>query len=80
MAIEETHGYLSDHYDPSHRVLRLSSEVYHTPSMAAVGIAAHEAGHAIQHAHNYMPLVVRNAAVPARNGARAVDRSVDHRR
>jgi len=65
VGIEETHGYLSDHYDPSHRVLRLSSEVYHTPSMAAVGIAAHEAGHAIQHATHYMPLVVRNAAVPA---------------
>lgn len=65
VGIEETHGQLSDHYDPGARVLRLSSEVYHTPSAAAVGIAAHEAGHAIQHARGYMPLVVRNAAVPA---------------
>jgi len=65
VAIEETHGHLSDHYDPRDKVLRLSSEVYHTPSMAAVGIAAHEAGHALQDAHGYFPLVIRNAAVPA---------------
>src|SRR6185369_4867897 len=65
VAIEETHGHLSDHYDPRDKVLRLSSEVYHTPSMAAVGIAAHEAGHALQDAHGYLPLVIRNAAVPA---------------
>ncbi|MGQ0633698.1 MAG: zinc metallopeptidase [Planctomycetaceae bacterium] len=63
--IEETHGHLSDHYDPRHRVLRLSSEVYHTQSLAAVGIAAHEAGHALQHAHNYLPLSLRSASVPA---------------
>ena len=63
--IEETHGTLSDHYDPRHRVLRLSRDVYHNRSASAVGIAAHEAGHALQHAHNYMPLVIRNAAVPA---------------
>ncbi len=65
VSIEETHGMLSDHYDPRHRVLRLSKDVYHSRSASAVGIAAHEAGHALQHAHNYMPLVVRNAAVPA---------------
>lgn len=65
VGIEETHGMLSDHYDPSHRVLRLSRDVYHSQSAAAVGIAAHEAGHALQHAQHYMPLVVRNAAVPA---------------
>jgi uncharacterized protein len=63
--IEETHGHLSDHYDPRNRVVRLSSEVYRTNSMAAVGIAAHEAGHAIQHARGYLPFVLRNAAVPA---------------
>ena len=63
--IEETHGMLSDHYDPRARVLRLSRDVYHTRSASAVGIAAHEAGHAMQHARGYMPLVVRNAAVPA---------------
>lgn len=65
VGIEETHGQLSDHYDPSARVLRLSRDVYHSSSATAVGIAAHEAGHALQHAQNYMPLVVRNAAVPA---------------
>lgn len=65
VGIEEAHGFLSDHYDPSHRVLRLSREVYHTRTATAVGIAAHEAGHAIQHATGYMPLVIRNAAVPA---------------
>lgn len=63
--IEETSGQLSDHYDPSSRVVRLSSEVYRTPSLAAVGIAAHEVGHAIQHARHFAPLVVRNLAVPA---------------
>lgn len=63
--IEETPGTLSDHYDPSHRVLRLSSDVYHGRSATAVGIAAHESGHALQHATNYLPLVVRNFAVPA---------------
>jgi Zn-dependent membrane protease YugP len=63
--VEETHGMLTDHYDPSHKVLRLSSEVYHNRSAASVGIAAHEAGHALQDATNYAPLVVRNIAVPA---------------
>lgn len=63
--VEETHGVLSDHYDPSRRVLRLSRDVYHGQSAASVGIAAHEAGHAIQHAQRYLPLVVRGAAVPA---------------
>jgi uncharacterized protein len=65
VGIEESHGFLTDHYDPSHRVLRLSHDVYHGRTAASVGIAAHEAGHALQHAHNYMPLVVRNLAVPA---------------
>ena len=63
--VEETHGFLSDHYDPGSRVIRLSPEVYHEHSAAAVGIAAHEAGHALQHATKYAPLVIRNAAVPA---------------
>jgi Zn-dependent membrane protease YugP len=63
--IEVVPGHLSDHYDPRHKVLRLSQEVYQSRSLAAVGIAAHEAGHAIQDARAYLPLVVRNAAVPA---------------
>jgi len=62
--IEMTHGYLSDHYDPSTKVVRLSEDVYQGHSMAAVGIAAHEVGHAIQDARNYLPLVIRNVAVP----------------
>jgi Zn-dependent membrane protease YugP len=65
VGIEETHGWLSDHYDPSSRVLRLSPEVYSSQSATAVGIAAHEAGHALQHANQYAPLVARNVAVPA---------------
>lgn len=63
--IEEIPGQLSDHYDPREKVLRLSPEVYESRTLAAVGIAAHEAGHAIQDAHAYAPLMVRNAAVPA---------------
>lgn len=63
--IEPVRGRMTDHYDPTHRVLRLSEGVYNQPSMAAVGIAAHEAGHAIQHAQKYTPLVLRNMAVPA---------------
>ena len=63
--IEEVPGELSDHYDPRDKVLRLSSEVYRTASLTAVGIAAHEAGHAIQDGKGYLPLVVRNFAIPA---------------
>lgn len=62
--IEETHGWLSDHYDPRSRTLRLSPKVAHETSLAAVGVAAHEAGHAIQHAHKYAPLHLRSALVP----------------
>jgi len=62
--IEESRGFLSDHYDPRKRVIRLSPENFQGRSIAAVGIAAHEAGHAIQHARKYAPLALRNAAVP----------------
>lgn len=65
--IEQVGGFLSDHYDPRHRVLRLSPEVYQGRTLASVGIAAHEAGHAIQHARHYAPLTIRNAAVPIAN-------------
>jgi Zn-dependent membrane protease YugP len=64
VGIEPVQGFLSDHYDPRHKVLRLSPHVYQANSMAAVGIAAHEAGHALQDARRYAPLVVRNLAVP----------------
>jgi hypothetical protein len=63
--IEEGKGLLSDHYDPRKRVLRLSPDVYRTPSIAAAGIAAHEMGHALQHAGGYFPLQIRSAIVPA---------------
>jgi len=65
VAIEQVPGKLSDHYDPRAKVLRLSQAVYGQRTTAAVGIAAHEAGHALQDAHNYVPLVLRNVAVPA---------------
>src|ERR1700751_723143 len=60
----ETNDYLGDHYDPAHKRLCLSSHVYNTPSVAAVGIAAHETGHAIQHAKAYAPLKMRMAVLP----------------
>lgn len=65
--IEQIPGELSDHYDPRKRVLRLSQGVYGVPSIAAIGIAAHESGHAIQHAKSYAPLKARTALVPAVN-------------
>ncbi|MCC6699137.1 MAG: zinc metallopeptidase [Candidatus Hydrogenedentes bacterium] len=64
VAVEPVEGFLSDHYDPRHRVLRLSPDVYSGRSVAAVGVACHEVGHAIQHATGYVPLVLRNAIVP----------------
>ena len=63
--IEETKGRLSDHYDPRAKVLRLSSDVGRSPTIAAVGVAAHEAGHALQDANGYAPLKLRTAIVPA---------------
>ena len=62
--VVEINGMLGDHYDPSTKRLCLSSAVYHEPSIAALGIAAHEAGHAIQHARHYGPLRLRMALVP----------------
>jgi Zn-dependent membrane protease YugP len=67
VAIEQVPGRLSDHYDPRDKVLRLSPEVYQGRTLAAVGIAAHEAGHALQDARAYAPLHIRNAAVPVAN-------------
>ena len=65
--IEPVAGTLTDHYDPRHKVLRLSEAVYGSTSMSAAGVAAHEVGHAIQHAHNYAPLKFRSAWVPVAN-------------
>ncbi|HVF71667.1 MAG TPA: zinc metallopeptidase [Chthoniobacterales bacterium] len=62
--VVETNDFLGDHYDPSNKRLCLSTNVYHTPSVAALGIAAHETGHAIQHQAAYAPLKMRMAIVP----------------
>jgi Zn-dependent membrane protease YugP len=62
--VEETGGMLSDHYDPTSRTLRLSPQVYRGNSLAAAGVAAHEAGHALQHQDNYAPMQIRSAVVP----------------
>jgi Zn-dependent membrane protease YugP len=65
MPVEEVEGHLTDHYDPVKKALFLSSENYHGRSIAAVGVAAHEAGHALQHKEAYAPLQWRMALVPA---------------
>ena len=67
VAIEPTPGQLSDHYDPVKRTLRLSQPVYDSSSIAALGVAAHEAGHAIQHAQHYFPMSVRWALLTPAN-------------
>lgn len=65
--IERVNGHLSDHYAPSQKVLRLSDSVYGSTSVAAIGVAAHECGHAIQHDKEYGPLTLRSIAVPIAN-------------
>ena len=70
--IEQVYGELTDHYDPRANVIRLSESVYHATSPAAIGVAAHEAGHAIQHAKNYKPIVVRSKLVPVTNIGSAI--------
>lgn len=67
VTVERVGGSLTDHYDPRSKVLRLSESVYATPSVAAVGVAAHEAGHALQDKLHYGPLRLRSAIVPAVN-------------
>jgi Zn-dependent membrane protease YugP len=67
VAIEAVQGSLTDHYDPGSKKLRLSEPVFGQPSIAAVGVAAHETGHAIQHAKKYGPLVLRSTLVPIAN-------------
>lgn len=65
--VEHIRGELTDHYDPSHKVLRLSDATYGSASVAAIGVAAHECGHALQHNKGYAPLQIRTALVPAAN-------------
>ena len=65
--IERISGSLTDHYDPSANVIRLSDDVYGSTSTAAIGVACHEAGHAIQHATNYLPVRIRAAIIPITN-------------
>ena len=65
--VEHVSGNLSDHYDPTRKVLRLSDSTYNSPSVAAIGVAAHECGHAIQHKVGYGPLKLRTMIVPAAN-------------
>ncbi|MDD5921523.1 MAG: zinc metallopeptidase, partial [Oscillospiraceae bacterium] len=62
--IERVSGNLTDHYDPKAEVIRLSDSVYGSASVAAVGVAAHEAGHAVQHATGYLPIKIRSAIIP----------------
>lgn len=70
--VEHISGNLTDHYDPSSKVLRLSDPVYNSNSVAAIGVAAHECGHAVQHAKGYAPLSIRSSLVPAANFGSAI--------
>ena len=65
--VQRVAGSLTDHYDPRSNVVRLSDSVYTSTSIAAIGVAAHEVGHAIQHATDYAPLTLRNAIIPVTN-------------
>lgn len=65
--VEQSEGFLSDHYDPGAKKVRLSPEIYNGRSISSVAVAAHEVGHAIQHATGYYPVVLRSAMVPAVN-------------
>ena len=67
VSVAQTGGTLSDHYDPRQSVIRLSGGVYSSSSIASIAVAAHEAGHAVQHATGYAPLAVRNALLPVVN-------------
>lgn len=70
--VEHVSGNLTDHYDPRSKVLRLSDATYHSTSVAALGVAAHECGHAMQHATGYAPLQIRGALVPVANFGSAI--------
>ena len=64
VTVERVHGHLTDHFDPKAGVIRLSDATYASTSVAAIGVAAHEAGHAVQHAEGYVPIKVRSAIIP----------------
>ena len=64
ITIKRVHGHLTDHFDPTAGVIRLSDSTYASTSVAAIGVAAHEAGHAVQHAEGYVPIKVRSAIIP----------------
>ena len=64
VTVERVHGHLTDHFDPKAGVIRLSDATYASTSVAAIGVAAHEAGHAVQHAEGYLPIKVRSAIIP----------------
>lgn len=65
--IESVRGHLTDHYDPSKKVIRLSESVYNSSSLASIGVAAHEAGHAVQHSKAFFPMILRGTLVPLAN-------------
>lgn len=65
--IEQVSGHLTDHFDPRSNVIRLSDSVYHSTSVAAIGVACHEAGHAVQYAQHYAPIKIRSAIIPVTN-------------
>lgn len=67
VTVERTRGMLTDHYDPRTKVIRLSDQVYDGTSLASIGVAAHETGHALQHHQEYFPLQIRNSLVPVAN-------------
>lgn len=67
VSVQRISGHLTDHYDPKNKVLRLSDSVFGDTSVAAIGVAAHECGHAIQHSKEYVPLKMRTALVPIAN-------------
>lgn len=70
--INEVRGHLSDHYNPSNKTLNLSSEIYNGRSVAALAVAAHECGHALQHKEGYGPLMMRNAIIPVCNFSQSI--------
>ena len=67
ISVERINGSLTDHYDPKNNVIRLSDAVYNSSSIAAIGVAAHEAGHAVQHSEKYLPIKIRNSIIPIAN-------------